>query len=132
MAQIFWFFALGSCVWVYFDASELGIRRGGLGGGGLDMSRGSWVICCALIWLIAFPAYLVARGRYKALPPTTQTPWPIQTWPAAPAAFVPAQAQPVQHAPVQHAAPPQLSADGHWWWNGAQWLPASGAGTSTG
>jgi len=28
---------------------------------------------------------------------------------------------------VPGAAPPQLSPDGHWWWDGAQWQPASDA-----
>jgi hypothetical protein len=127
VAQVIWLIALGGCVWVYFDARELGVRKGGLGGGGLDMSVRSWVICCAVIPLIAFPAYLMARSRYRGLADTAGTPWPIETWGATPTAFVPAQAQ-----PVQHVAPPQLSADGHWWWNGAQWVPATGAGSAAG
>jgi hypothetical protein len=124
MATVIWLFPLGSCVWVYFDARELGIRKGRLGGGGLDMSPTSWVICCALLWLIAFPAYLVARGRYRALSTATPAPTAVQPW-AAPAAVIP-----VQSRPTQQAAPPQLSADGHWWWNGAQWVPATGAGSA--
>ncbi|MDT7571357.1 MAG: hypothetical protein QOE05_1531 [Actinomycetota bacterium] len=30
------------------------------------------------------------------------------------------------------AAPPQLSPDGHWWWDGTQWVPAGEAATSQG
>ena len=26
------------------------------------------------------------------------------------------------------SAPPQLSPDGHWWWDGHQWIPAEGQG----
>ena len=94
------------------------------------------MLCCLFLWLIAFPCYLVARSKYKALPaagawqgygpPVAQSdPWqlPVQQAPqwSAPAVrspVVPAAA--VVAAPV---APPQYSPDGHWWWNGQEWVP---------
>ena len=125
---------LGSTVWVGIDASNLGVKRGRLGGGSLDMSTASWVICCLLLWVLAFPCYLAARAKYKALagpwhagnngglgftPPFAQQPAMAsgQYSPAYGAAPMPAT-----YAPP--AAPPQMSPDGHWWWNGHQWQPA--------
>jgi hypothetical protein len=123
---------IGTTIWVAIDAHQLGVQRGKLGGGSLDMSATSWTVCCLLLWIVAFPCYLVARGKYRVL----QTPAPA--WPAPPQAGYPqpgypqpgyglpapvmvTQAQPVPTPPV---APPQLSPDRQWWWDGTQWLPA--------
>lgn len=118
---------IGTTIWVGIDASNLGVQRGRLGGGGLDMSVASWVICCLLLWIVAFPCYLVARERYQRLPragygtaPQWAAPAPV-AW-SPPAAWAPAFVQTAYAAPA--AAPPQYSADGRWWWNGQQWVPA--------
>lgn len=132
---------LGTTVWVGIDASNLGVRRGRLAGSALDMSVGAWVVCCLLLWIVAFPCYLVARGRYVAL---QAAPVNGYSWPAlGPHGYVapqPYSAVPPYGAPQPHvatytpvaqtyqsgapaAAPPQLSHDGHWWWDGQQWTP---------
>jgi hypothetical protein len=76
--------------------------------------------------VIAFPCYLVARGRYQAM----RSGGTYGALPAA-ASQVPAyqfgQAPHAQQQPAPYAAPPQLSPDGRWWWNGAQWVPAAPA-----
>jgi hypothetical protein len=43
------------------------IDRRRIGGGTLDMSIAAWVICSLLFWVVAFPCYLVARGRYQSM-----------------------------------------------------------------
>lgn len=132
MVGFIWLCILGSVIWVGIDASNLGMQRGKLGGGSLDMGVASWVVCCLLLWIVAFPCYLVARGKYKAMTPHAawqQPAWDApQTYGAPPQVqYAPPQFQvaPVQQAaPVVPAAPPQLSPDGHWWWTGEAWVPA--------
>jgi hypothetical protein len=48
---------------------------------------------------------------------------PAAVLPAPPSVVLPAR-PPVAVAPP----PPQLSADGAWWWTGADWVPASSRG----
>jgi hypothetical protein len=112
---IIWLAIVGTVVWVGFDAHSLGMKRGKAGGGPLDMGVVSWVICCLIVWVIAFPCYLVARSRYRSRRAQASTP-------VAGAMYQMPQVQQVQ----QHAstAPPQYSPDGQWWWNGYQWVPA--------
>ena len=57
---------IGCAVWVAVDASRLGARRGRLGGGTLDMGPVSWFFATLLIWLIAFPCYLINRPKLVA------------------------------------------------------------------
>lgn len=92
--------AVASAVWVNVDARRLGVRRGRLGGGGLDLSVTSWVLATLVIWIVGFPGYLVARGRYQAL----QSPA---------GGFGPAPG---------HG---YYSPDGRWWWDGLRWVPAT-------
>jgi hypothetical protein len=109
---------IGTTIWVGVDASNLGFRRGRLGGGLIDMGVAAYVICCLLLWIISFPCYLVARGRYKSMyrrsamngPALFGLP-PQQSYQSA----TPFNAYPP-------AAPPQISPDGRWWWNGQQWV----------
>jgi hypothetical protein len=118
---IIWLAILGSCIWVGVDAHNLGVKRGRLGGGMLDMSVASWVVCSLFVWIIAFPCYLVARSRYQAMRGAH-----IQTYGQPSSATPSPQSQtawPSQGAIV--SAPPQMSPDGQWWWNGTQWVPAA-------
>lgn len=137
MEFIIFLLVVGTAVWVGIDASSLGVQRGRLGGGWEDMSVASWVICCLLLWIVAFPGYLFARPRYVALrcDPSNA---PNQSW-AAPgqAARTPSasgyQAPPQHLLPAQSApvpAPPQTSPDGRWWWDGQTWSPMPGNATS--
>jgi hypothetical protein len=118
---------VGSTIWVGIDASNLGVQRGRLGGGSLDMSTASWVVCCLLLWIVAFPCYLVARGKYQAMSGGNASAWPQAALGAA-AYVIP---QTGHHPTIGQAAvpppvaPPQMSADGQWWWNGYQWVPAA-------
>jgi hypothetical protein len=118
MDQLMFLLIVGTAVWVGFDARELEMRKGRLGGGPVDMGTRSWVVCCLLLWLIAFPCYLVARSKYVAMRDAPL--WPVATTPASPFAAVP------------FAAVPQLSADGYWWWDGTQWTPAATAAIAQG
>jgi hypothetical protein len=51
-----------SAIWVGIDASSLGLRRGK---GFLDMGPAGWMFSVLLLWIVAFPAYLVKRSRIK-------------------------------------------------------------------
>ena len=104
---------IATTIWVGFDAHALGVKRGKLRGGPLDMSVTSWVICCLFLWIVSFPCYLVARFKYQEIRrrPTLYPGQPGYGWPP----------QPYVNPP---AAPP-ISPDGQWWWDGQRWLPMS-------
>lgn len=128
MTAFLYLFVIGSTVWVGVDASRLGVRRGRLPGSAFDMSVTSWVICCLFLWIIAFPCYLVARGRYQQLP----APWlgHSGSLPFGAAGYsnspniLPGMATPATYG-YAPPAPPQMSPDGQWFWNGQQWLAAT-------
>lgn len=114
---------IASTIWVGVDASKLGVKKGKLGGGVVDMSVTSWVICCFFLWLIAFPCYLVARGKYHALnrrgayvPGPAAGGWPQQSYGSA----VGVQRQAMYPAASSRA---HISPDGAWWWDGQRWNP---------
>jgi hypothetical protein len=140
MDQFMFLLIVGTTVWVGFDAQELQMRRGRLGGGPIDMGTRSWVVCCLLLWVITFPCYLVARRKYVAMRDAPQ--WPAETSPSPFAQFSAAGVGLTPIAPVPdpvpstqveaHTAPPQLSPDGHWWWDGGQWVPATAVGAIRG
>jgi hypothetical protein len=72
-----------------------------------------------------------ARTIEEGLRPQQPLARPHADLPAVPAAYLgrqwgaPAQVAPqVTQAPPA-SAPPQLSPDGHWWWDGTQWVPAT-------
>jgi hypothetical protein len=64
MITIIW---LGSSTWVLIDAKQLGAKRGRLGGGFLDMGYWGWFFACLLLWILAFPFYLIKRPEYAKL-----------------------------------------------------------------
>lgn len=51
-----------SALWVAFDAYRLGVKRGS---GFSDMGPVGWCFACLLLWIVAFPMYLVKRPKYK-------------------------------------------------------------------
>ncbi len=131
---------IATTVWVGIDASNLRVTRGRLGGGFLDMGVVGWVFAVLLLWIVAFPCYLVARVRYKSLPAPGLVyglpPMPTQAW-APGQVGVPSYGPPIGYnpagpyaqAPLAAPAPvaPPVSPDGRWWWNGYQWLPMPAA-----
>lgn len=60
------FIFLGTNIWVAFDAKAIGVRKGLLSGWA-DMSYAGWIFACLFLWIIAFPAYIMARIRIKEL-----------------------------------------------------------------
>jgi hypothetical protein len=131
ISVIFLLLVIGTSIWVGIDAGNLGVKRGRLGGGGLDMSVAAWVVCCLLLWIIAFPCYLVARGRYQALRAGSGVGRPdmSQGW-GGQNPYLGPQATAYGGPPTSYAqqqAPPPLSADGRWWWDGRLWMPMQSA-----
>jgi len=55
---------LGSSGWVYGDAKNIGVKRGQVKGL-TNMSPMGWFVACLLIWVVAFPFYLVKRPALK-------------------------------------------------------------------
>lgn len=52
-------------IWVLIDASQIGARKGLLGGSA-DYGPGGWFVLCLLLWIVAFPWYLSIRPRIIA------------------------------------------------------------------
>jgi hypothetical protein len=63
-------------IWVAVDSSNLGAGHGARGGGFLDMGPVSWLFACLLLWIVAFPCYLVARSKLVAMKAGQATPGP--------------------------------------------------------
>ena len=64
MGLFFWIIVIVSSIWVYVDAKAIGAKRG-LMKGFFDLSPVAWFFCSLLLWIIAFPAYLLKRGQIK-------------------------------------------------------------------
>lgn len=62
---LMWLIFLGTSIWVWVDASDIGAKKG-LVKGIFDMGPLAWFLCCLLVWIIAFPIYLAKRGTIKA------------------------------------------------------------------
>lgn len=62
---MFWFYlVIGTSIWVFFDASSIGVKKGQIKGLG-DMGPVAWLFVCLLLWIVGFPLYLVKRGEFK-------------------------------------------------------------------
>ncbi len=59
--MIFVLLLIASIIWVYFDARSLGIKHGSNPGSSFDMGPAAWFWSCAILWIVAFPVYLVMR-----------------------------------------------------------------------
>jgi hypothetical protein len=70
----------GSSTWVFFDAPRRGLSR-------------RWAAACAVLWLAAFPWYLVVRSGVQppSLDPQAPDPYPVKLPPGyrPPAPMVP-------------------------------------------
>lgn len=57
-----------SSIWVFVDAKKIGVKKG-LIKGVCDMGPATWLLVSLLLWIIAFPAYLIKRPEFiKANP----------------------------------------------------------------
>jgi len=59
-----WLIVIVSSIWVYFDAKSIGARKD-LVPGFFNLGPVGWALCSLLIWIIAFPAYLIKRSDIK-------------------------------------------------------------------
>jgi len=67
LSGLLWIVVIGSAIWVGFDAQQLGVKAGALGGGMADIGPTGWFFVVLLLWIIGFPAYLATRPKYVAL-----------------------------------------------------------------
>jgi hypothetical protein len=58
-------FIVGSSLWVWLDARAKGLH--GQRRGVFDMGPFAWFLCCLVLWVVAFPAYLAVRNEYAAM-----------------------------------------------------------------
>lgn len=83
---------IGTSVWVYFDATKIGVKKTGEKAKDfkfhVDMGPVGWMVCCLLLWIVAFPAYLILRPQFLTKFQPVRPPAP------APAAALSAVAQP--------------------------------------
>lgn len=56
---------LGTSIWVLIDSKNIGVRKG-LVTGMANIGPWTWFFGCLLLWIVAFPLYLVKRGALKA------------------------------------------------------------------
>lgn len=55
-----------SSIWVFIDAKKLGVKHQA-NGIFLDFGPFGWMVVCFLLWIIAFPLYLIKRPEFKRL-----------------------------------------------------------------
>lgn len=57
-------FFLGTAIWVLVDAKSIGVRKG-LVKGAFNMGPWAWFFVVVFLWIVGFPCYLAARGKFK-------------------------------------------------------------------
>lgn len=57
---------IGTSIWVFVDAKKIGIKKGQVKGL-FNMAPVGWLFACLLLWIVAFPVYLVKRGELKKI-----------------------------------------------------------------
>jgi hypothetical protein len=66
---IFFLFIIATSIWVYWDAAKIGIKDDSGGKAESLRMKGvgpfGWAFCCLVVWIIAFPLYLIKRPGYK-------------------------------------------------------------------
>ena len=66
MRELISIMILATSIWVFFDARKIGVKEDMMTGL-FSLGPGGWAICCLLLWIIAFPAYLIKRPKYIAI-----------------------------------------------------------------
>jgi hypothetical protein len=66
----FYVFIMATSVWVYWDATKIGIKDDSPSGKTESLRiKGvgpfGWAFCCLVVWIVAFPLYLIKRPGYK-------------------------------------------------------------------
>jgi hypothetical protein len=64
MRELTGLIVLGTSVWMLIDATRLGVRKGMIKGF-FNMGPAGWFLSSLVLWIVAFPAYLVKRDEYK-------------------------------------------------------------------
>ena len=64
MTELALIVVISTSLWVLIDSRRSGVRKGVIKGF-FDMGRAGWFLCCLLLWIVAFPAYLVKRDEYR-------------------------------------------------------------------
>lgn len=148
MVVVVWLVFLASACWAAYDSSQLRSRADRTHLSGLaKTSPVGWFLGVVLIWIVAFPAYLIVRPKLVQAaqgPAGYALPYPMQYAQAAgPQGYPPPQvyAVPQTVVPRTNTAPPAVappttsqtpsgvptgapvSPDGYWWWDGAAWQP---------
>lgn len=57
---------MGSSIWVLFDATTIGVKKGQIHGLG-NLGPWGWFFACLLVWIISFPLYLAKRSELKRI-----------------------------------------------------------------
>ena len=69
MEGLVFLIVLGTAIWVLVDAKSLGFGTRQFDSGKVESGPWVWFLGCLLLWIVAFPMYLVKRGKYKRLVP---------------------------------------------------------------
>ena len=65
MIELLSFFVVfGTSLWVFIDSRNIGIKKGTTKGF-FNMGPTGWFFSCLLLWIVAFPAYLVKRREHE-------------------------------------------------------------------
>lgn len=59
-----WLIFFGSALWVFFDAKNIGVKKGMVSGVG-NMGPWGWFFVTLLVWIVGFPMYFYFRGKFK-------------------------------------------------------------------
>ena len=140
MDYLVWAIVIGTSIWVWIDASQIGARRG-LASGILGMGPLGWFLLTILLWIVGFPAYLLMRDRIRAAAQASPQPPGLQPyaapdprtaapnqWPPTAPTYAP---PPTPPAPAYPGAAP-IPAPAGWhidphdpsvlrWWDGVGW-----------
>ncbi len=57
---------VGTSIWIFFDAKNIGVKKGQVKGMA-DLGPGGWLIGSLLLWIIVFPMYLLKRAEFKRI-----------------------------------------------------------------